>query len=210
MGTCILTRMSKQFLLISAVLLMNGWSAEPPSDLIVIPVRVHLMQSMSNTRLQSTFSEHDVRAFWPEVNAIWQPARIRFEILTIRPLEALSPPPKRLFQRDRNWVKSAIPMEKLHADALDVCLVHEMGPNGFFYDEPVVVSETPDVFRVRHGARQPVARVTAHELGHVLTLQHRKPNSALLASGSTGVDLNDSEIQQARAAALRWLAHFQP
>jgi hypothetical protein len=177
---------------------------------LVIPVRIHLVQSLMHPRLQCTFTEAHVRALWPEVNEIWRPASIRFDIVSVSTLHALDVAPKRWLVRDRNWVKSALPLEKLHADAIDVCFVNEMGPNGFYYGEPVVVSETPSVFRVRNGARQPVARVTSHELGHALTLQHRKPNSALMASASTGIELNDTEIKEARAAAVKWLDFLRP
>ena len=182
---------------------------DDPNPSLVIPVRIHLLQSSQYPVLQSAITEPTIRSLWAEVDSIWSIARIRFEIRSIASLTALNVPPKRLFQRDRNWVKSAIPMTKLHGDALDLCFVHEMGPNGFYYGEPVVVSETPSAYKVRGGASDRVARVIAHELGHALTLQHRDPKTALMASGSTGIDLNEREIQSARAAAEQWLSSFR-
>ena len=180
-----------------------------PNPSIVIPVRIHLLQSARYPALQSTIAEPAIRSVWTEVDSIWSAARIRFEIRSIETLTALDVPPKRWLQRDRNWVKSAIPTEKLHGDALDLCFVHEMGPNGFYYGEPVVVSETPSAYKVRGGASDRVARVIAHELGHALTLQHRDPKTALMASGSTGIDLTEREIQSARKAAEQWQASFR-
>lgn len=180
-----------------------------PIPSIVIPVRIHLLQSARHPNLRSRIDEPTIRSLWTEVDSIWSAARIRFEIRSIDTLIALDVPPKRWLQRDRNWVKSAVPMDKLHGDSLDLCFVHEMGPNGFYYGEPVVVSETPSSYKVRGGARDRVARVVAHELGHALTLQHRDPKTALMASGSTGTDLNEREIQSARKAAEQWLASLR-
>lgn len=189
-----------------AVTLLESAHAEQP--VITIPVQVHLMRSSIHPWLQSTITETEVRTLWSEVNSIWSPAGIRFEISAVKPLDALPVPPRKWLQRDRNWVKSAIPMDKLHAQALDLCFIHEMGPNGFYYDEPVVVSETPGSYHVRGGATNRIARVIAHEFGHALTLQHRDPKTALMASNSTGITLNASEIAAAREAAAKWAAFF--
>ena len=73
-----------------------------------------------------------------------------------------------------------------------------MGPNGFFYGEPVVVCENPEFHKVSGGTDNVVARVTSHELGHVLFLQHRQERTNLMASGKNGVSLNEQEIKDAR------------
>jgi hypothetical protein len=173
-----------------------------PVPLISLRVRVHLVQSVANPRLQTTLKEKEVRAIFDEVNSIWAQAGVRFELEAIEDLQALDSAPKRWYIKDRNWVKAAIPTNQLSLTAIDVCFVKDMGPNGFFYGEPVVVCQNPEFHKVSGGARNPVARVTAHELGHVLFLQHRQDHTNLMASGKNGVSLNSQEIKDARKRAL--------
>lgn len=193
----------------AAVLTFSLLHALEPPALITLPVRVHLVQSGIHPRLQTTFNETNIRILFTEVNAIWAPAGIRFEIDEVKRLEALVVPPKKWFERDRNWVKAAIPADSFNPNAIDVCFVKEMGPNGFFYGEPVVVCETPEFTKVKDGADNAVARVAAHELGHVLFLQHRQDHTNLMASGRNGVSLNNQEIKDARARALQILSEWK-
>ncbi len=163
---------------------------------------MHLMQSSANPRLQTTLTEKDVRALFDEVNVIWAQAGVRFELEGVGSLQALEIAAKRWYIKDRDWVKAAIPTAQFSATAIDVCFVKEMGPNGFFYGEPVVVCENPEFNKVTGGTANIVARVIAHELGHVLFLQHRQERTNLMASAKNGVELNGQEIRDARKRAL--------
>ncbi len=190
------------------ILLLGGVlpvCSHEPFALITLRVRVHLMQSASNPRLQTTLAEKDVCAIFDEVNAIWAQAGIRFALESIGRLQALDVAPKRWFTKDRDWVKGAIPTNQFSGTAIDVCFVKDMGPNGFFYGEPVVVCEKPEFYKVAGGTDNIVARVTAHELGHVLFLQHRQERTNLMASAKNGVSLNPQEIRDARRRALEIL-----
>lgn len=166
------------------------------------------MQSIANPRLQTTLTETGVRAIFDEVNVIWSQAGIRFELEGVDNLRALDRAPKRWFVKDRNWVKSTIPTDQFSPTAIDVCFVKEMGPNGFFYGEPVVVCESPEFHKVTGGTENIVARVAAHELGHVLFLQHRQERTNLMASGKNGVSLSPQEIKAARKRALEILGQI--
>jgi hypothetical protein len=173
-----------------------------PFTLISLRVRVHLVKSNANPRLQTTLTEKEVLAIFDEVNSIWSQAGIRFELEAIEGMQALDFAPKRWYIKDRDWVKTAIPTNPLSPTAIDVCFVKDMGPNGFFYGEPVVVCQNPEFHKISGGAKNPVARVTAHELGHVLFLQHRQDHTNLMASGKNGVSLNSQEVKDARKRAL--------
>lgn len=197
--------------LIFAAIILPSWfqtvSAQDQfATMLTLPVRVHLMRSEMHDRLQTTLSEADVHGVFQEVNSIWAQAGIRFELGVISPLQALDLPAKRWLVRDRDWVKSVIPTSGFSSNAIDVCFVKDMGPNGFFYGEPVVVCENPDYTKVKNGAKNPVARVAAHEFGHVLGLQHRQDHTNLMASARNGFTLNNQEIKDARKRAMEIIA----
>lgn len=176
--------------------------ADEPRPVLILPVKVHLVQSHTYPNLHAKYVEADVLPVFFEVNRIWSQAGIRFELKNMGTLQALEVAPKKWLQRDRDWVKSALPQAHLSATAIDVCFVRQMGPNGFFYGEPVVVSETPTFTKVKGGSENAVARVVAHELGHVLWLKHRENHTNLMASGRNGVSLNNQEIKDARQRAM--------
>lgn len=174
--------------------------------ILALPVRVHLMQSDAAPEMHTTLTETDVRRIFGKVNTVWAQAGIRFEIESIVPTQAIPLPSD--FQAEGPFavVKAMIPKSALSKTALDVCYVKEVGPNGFYYGEPIVVKDTAALREVEGGIDEPLPRVTSHEIGHALGLSHRQDTFNLMASGTTGTSLNEAEITTARARAEKRLS----
>lgn len=170
--------------------------------IITLPVRVHLVQSETLPAMHTTLTEDDIRRVFGKINAIWAKAGIQFELESIGPTQAVPLSPEERLKPEFERVKAMIPKGRLSADAIDVCYVKQVTPNGFYYGEPIVVKDTASLKEVPGGLDEPLPRVTAHEIGHALGLNHRQDTTNLMQSGTTGFDLNEEEIATARAKAL--------
>jgi hypothetical protein len=83
-----------------------------------------------------------------------------------------------------------------------VVFVHDSAFNGqYFEDRTAIVRETPQLAPVPDGIPDALPRVVAHELGHGLGFAHRADEINLMAPGTRGTSLNDSEVRVARANA---------
>jgi len=177
--------------------------AEPLElPLLVLPLRVHLLQSTNQPQVHTTLAEADVRRILGKVNGIWAQARIRFELEKLlkepaQPAEVPGENPK-----DR-WLLSVVPPMTRATNAFNVYYVKKMQPNGYWSGGVAFVKDTASLKEVPGGIDEPLPRVTAHELGHALGLSHRQDRTNLMASGTTGTALSEEEIQRARAAAGR-------
>ena len=189
----------------------NAYSAEPSSaklPIISLSVRVHLVQSETMPDMHTTLVEADIRRIFVKVNLVWAQAGIQFEIESIGPTQADAPMPEARSKPEFGQIKAMIPKERLGHAALDVCYVKKVGPNGFFYEDLIVVKDTASLKEVPGGLDEPLPRVTSHEIGHALGLQHRKDTTNLMASGTTGFSLNETEIAIARAKAKERLDKY--
>lgn len=181
---------------------LSGQDSQPaPHPIITLPVRVHLVQSETMPDMHTTLVEADIRRIFGKVNKVWAQAGIQFEIESIEPTTAVEPKPEMRLKSEFERVHSMIPKERLSAEAIDICYVKEVKPNGFYYGEPIVVKDTAKLKEVPGGLDEPLPRVTSHEIGHALGLQHRQDTTNLMQSGTTGFSLNEAEIATARAKA---------
>ncbi len=65
--------------------------------------------------------------------------------------------------------------------------IHQFDVNGIYYGQhDAIVKETARLRAVPNGIDEPIPRVTAHELGHGLSLPHRQDQVNLMASGTSG------------------------
>jgi len=79
-----------------------------------------------------------------------------------------------------------------------------MSVNGIYLGEAIFVKDTASLRAVSGGIDEPLPRVTSHELGHAFGLPHRQDTTNLMASGTTGIWLNDEEIQRVRERAKKF------
>jgi len=169
--------------------------------IISLMVRVHLVQSETMPEMHTTLVEADIRRIFGKVNAVWAQAGIHFEIESIGQTQAVLPVVEARGKPEFARVRASLPKERLGQTALDICYVKQVVPNGFFYEELIVVKDTASLKEVSGGLDEPLPRVTSHEIGHALGLPHRQEMTNLMASGTTGFSLNEAEIALARVKA---------
>ena len=175
-------------------------SAEDHSTLI-IPVRIHLVHSDQDPAFTTTLTEVDIHRIMGKVNTIWAQAHIRFAIESIGKTEALKP----LKESDPGTfgsVVEAMPKARLLEKGINIFYVKELTPSGFYSQGLIFVKDTARLTEVTGGLDEPIPRVTAHEIGHALNLQHRQEVTNLMASGKNGYSLNAAEITATRAVAV--------
>ena len=181
----------------------------PVSEVIVIPLRVHILSADDLPEVDCKLTDDDITRILGKVNKVWAPAAIHFGLESIVREEAEGQARFRLI-RD---LEGAAPLGAFRVlrpersrkfGGLHVYYVHKMPVNGVYMDEDfAIVQETARLREVEGGIDEPVPRVTAHELGHALGLPHRQDTTNLLASGTTGTALNAREIARAREAAAK-------
>ncbi len=170
-------------------------------DWLIVPLRVHLLSSEDTPALQTTFTEADLARVLPKMNRVWAQAGIQFRIESVVREAAL--PRDHPDVRNPRDLPGRMPRASRASTAFDVYFVKQLDVNGFYTPRGIFVQDTAALHRVAGGIDEPIPRVTAHELGHALSLPHRQDTTNLMASGTTGTLLNAAEIQQARAAARK-------
>lgn len=179
----------------------NDSATAPARMTIKLKVRVHLMQSVTNPAMNTTLTETDIKRIFIKVNNVWSVAGIQFEIESIGPTKAMDLGKEQTLLPEFDKVSAMIPKDRLAADAINVCYVKSVTPNGFYNGKLIVVKDTAALKEVAGGIDEPLPRVTSHELGHALGLAHRQDSTNLMQSGTTGFSLNDVEIATARERA---------
>ncbi|MEO8352202.1 MAG: alpha/beta fold hydrolase [Chthoniobacteraceae bacterium] len=194
-----------QILFLREFLLVPKMAGFDFRDWLIAPVRVHLLSSEDTPELQTTLAAADIERIFGKVNRVWAPAGIRFQTESIIHEAALPASADAVDPHDDLFAR--LPPDSRNREVFHVYYVKQLGVNGFYTPRGIFVKDTAALREVERGIDEPIPRVTSHELGHGLGLPHRQNRTNLMASGTTGISLNDPEIQRARehAHAIPWI-----
>jgi len=171
---------------------------------LLVPLRVHLFSTPDKPRLTTSLTAMDISRILGKVNKVWAQAGIQFYLESLVREPAANPS---LYDKNRasdqfHWMIQLCPPETLGAQVYNIYFVKEMSVNGISLKDAVFVKDEAVLTSVPGGLNEPLPRVTAHELGHKLSLEHRQNGTNLMTPGTTGISLNEAEIKQARTATM--------
>ncbi len=173
-------------------------------DFLLAPLRIHLLTATNEPAIHTTLTSNDVTRILGKVNRVWAQAGITFYLESLRTEPAVNAKNylENAKEDERATLLALRPKESLATNCFHVFYLKQIRPNGVYFNaQGIFVKDTASLRPVQGGLDEPLPRVTAHELGHALTLSHRQSVTNLLASGMSGGWLNEEEIADARAAA---------
>lgn len=178
-------------------------------DYLIAPLRIHLLSAKLEPRITTTLTTDDFDRILKKMNLVWSQAGITFYLESIVKEEAANANWYEQNERppDGHGLLAFRPQASLASNMFHIYYVKEIAPNGIFLGPAIFVKDTARLRQVKDGLDEPLPRVSSHELGHALGLDHRQNTTNLMASGTTGFWLDDSEIKQAKttAAELKWI-----
>ena len=175
---------------------------------VIIPLRVHVLTSTDIDQANCKMTEADAARVVGNINAIWHKAGIHFGVESI-----LREP---VVQRERFLIVAGLGGGQVEPerspdpaaeglarfDGVHVYFFHDLPFNSAFLGDDVVFSnEQAQVNPIDGGSKDPVARVTAHALGNLLTLPNVNDPRNLMGGGTSGMALAASQAQAARKVA---------
>lgn len=178
------------------------------ADFLLAPLRVHLLTATNEPAIHTTLTSNDVTRILGKVNRVWAQAGITFYLESLWVESATNTASFRsMVKTNDDSLLRLRPESSKSTNVFHIYYIKEFGVNGICIRGINFVKDTASLRAVPGGIDEPLPRVTSHELGHALSLPHRQDTTNLLASGTTGTWLNESEIQQVRAAAkkLSWV-----
>src|SRR5438477_1994701 len=174
-------------------------------DFLLAPVRIHLLSASNSPAIQTTLTETDIDRVLGKLNAVWAQAGLHFylELLVheeANQQESYAPPAS-----EAQWpgLLGLRPSGSRAPNMFHIYYLKQLPMNGIYFPEAIFVKDTALLREVPGGIDEPLPRVTSHELGHAFGLPHRQDTTNLMASGTTGIWLNDEEVRQVREQALK-------
>jgi hypothetical protein len=179
-----------------------------PDQILIVPLRVHVLIAADIEIAKCTLSDAEITRVIDHVNAIWRKAGIYFGVESIV-REGVD-------QRERfkmvtelaggepgdAELRMLMPRASRVFDGLHVYFFHSLGSNGSYVgDDVVVAQEAPQLRTVKGGGNDPIARVTAHALGNVLGLTNHGEPRNVMANGTSGIELEDTQGETASKVA---------
>ena len=200
-------------IILAAAPLLQGQILPPKTPFdhyLVAPLTVHRLVTPGELNLSTTLEEKDIHRIYEKVNRIWGHAGVHFALELILTEPAANPNAYRQNHKSRKlrWLLAIRPEASRKADCFHVYYIKRFLANGVYIGrDGMFVKDLARLRNVEGGVGEPIPRVTAHELGHALSLRHRQSVTNLLASGTSGWTLNAAEIKQARDAAkkMKWI-----
>jgi hypothetical protein len=183
---------------------------QPAKDVVLIlPLRAHVPTSRELELADCKLRDADVTRIVAKLNTIWSKAGIYFG------LESIVREPAVQTERFRQVVErknrklgvvdylTLLPRPSRGFDGFQVFFFHELPMNGTsLVDDIVIVTEQAELNPVKGGIDEPIPRVLGFTIGTVLGLEPRRmPETSLLAVGTTGIDLDAGDVDQARRVA---------
>ena len=203
---------STRFALIAGLVLATsriaGAQDVPAEQFVIVPLRVHVLTSSDIDQANCKMTEAEAARVVGNINAIWHKAGIHFGVESI-----LREP---VVQRERflivaglgggqvepNDLRILLPRASRASDGVHVYFFHDLPFNSTFLGDDVVFSnEQARVNPIDGGSKDPVARVTAHALGNLMTLPNVNDPRNLMGGGTSGIALAGSQAQTARKLA---------
>jgi hypothetical protein len=184
---------------------------KPPGfeEFIVIPLRVHVLSSTDLPDVNCGLTDADIKRVLGKMNGIWHQAGIHWGLEALVREPAAKQDQFKIALEVAEWDKLTVflmlaPEGSRSDEGVDVYYIHKFSVNGVYLGDHVAfVQETARLRPVEGGIDEPLPRVTAHELGHALGLDHRQDRINLLASGNNGTSLNAKEVEIARKVARK-------
>jgi hypothetical protein len=183
----------------------------PRASFILLPLHVHVLACEEQADLDCKLSDEDIKRVIGKVNGIWHRAGIHFRVESLLHEKAVD---VKEFERSRaekaaheepqalGTYRGVAPAETRSLPGLHVYYIHRFAVNGVFLGQGICfVQETAKLRAVEGGIDEPLPRVTSHELGHALGLPHRQNTTNLMASGTTGILINEAEVTTVRKKA---------